>query len=122
MPTRLSAAKLKPLRDAATTCALCGERFTTANPPVVDHCHKTGHIRGVLHRGCNAMLGVIENGRPRYQLLNDKRLHVLLSKIVPYLIKNYSDNDIYPTFRTDDEKRLLKNKRARAARAAKKEV
>ena len=57
MPTRLSAAKLKPLRDAATTCALCGERFTTANPSVVDHCHKTGNVRGLLCMNCNQGLG-----------------------------------------------------------------
>ena len=37
-----------------------------------------------------------------------------------YLSRDYSANPFYPTHRTEDEKRELRNKRARAARAKKK--
>tara|TARA_E500000318_G_C3483881_1_gene181542 strand:- start:86 stop:535 length:450 start_codon:yes stop_codon:yes gene_type:complete len=33
---------------------------------VVDHCHCTGEIRGVLHRQSNAFLGKVENAWKRY--------------------------------------------------------
>lgn len=41
-------------------CLVCEER----EAEVVDHCHKTGRVRGLLCRACNTMLGMIEdNGR-----------------------------------------------------------
>lgn len=33
---------------------------------VVDHCHTSGEIRGVLHRQSNAFLGKVENAWKRY--------------------------------------------------------
>lgn len=36
-------------------CAICREKFTKT--PNVDHCHKTGHVRGLLCFSCNIALG-----------------------------------------------------------------
>ncbi len=45
------------IRDAQfSCCALCAAPFTADDPPVVDHDHSTGRVRGLLHRGCNRML------------------------------------------------------------------
>lgn len=41
-------------------CGLCGNKFdgaTKATGPHVDHCHKTGVVRGLLCHHCNVMLG-----------------------------------------------------------------
>ena len=37
------------------TCALCNK-----NPEVVDHCHKTGRIRGLLCGACNTGISILE--------------------------------------------------------------
>lgn len=44
-------------------CAICGVREETQHKGVfhIDHCHKTGIVRGLLCRGCNHMLGVVRD-------------------------------------------------------------
>jgi hypothetical protein len=43
-------------------CKICGEHESTLRIPLaVDHNHMTGAVRGLLCRGCNAKLGVIED-------------------------------------------------------------
>ena len=50
-------------------CALCGNEIDS---PCLDHSHKrnggTGLIRGVICRGCNALLGKIENNARRNRI------------------------------------------------------
>jgi len=99
-------------------CALCFEPIA-AGEAVADHDHATGQMRGVLHRGCNAMLGHIENNRPRHKLTSIPRLTRFLAGVVGYLYRKRSDDTpLYPTHKTPDQKRELRNKRARRARAA----
>lgn len=119
---RLTASQVKAyredtLRNQQGRCVLCCEQVT--DDAVLDHCHKTGHIRGVLHRGCNSMLGVIENNRPRY-LLVGSRLFTMLSRVEAYLNADNTAKPTYPTHRTPEEKRVRTNLRAKKARATKK--
>lgn len=123
MPDRLTATTLPRWRAATLAaqggaCALCGEPVA-AGEAVADHDHRTGQMRGVLHRGCNAMLGHIENNRPRHKLTSIPRLSKFLNGVVPYVYaKRLDDAPLYPTHKTADQKRELRNKRARTARAA----
>jgi len=55
------------------TCAIC----KTDKPGVkrwkwfaVDHCHKTGKVRGLLCNACNLMIGNIENGNISTQMIS----------------------------------------------------
>jgi hypothetical protein len=93
--------------------------ITDKDPAVADHNHVTGQMRGVLHRSCNALGGVIENNRVRYGLRNEVQFAKFLNGLYPYLYRKLPDDaPTYPTFKTADEKRELRNKRARRARAA----
>ena len=43
-------------------CAICRRtQFTLCRSLAVDHCHKTGRVRGLLCTGCNLALGGFED-------------------------------------------------------------
>lgn len=43
-------------------CALCRRPFTTdsVRPPMIDHCHRSGRVRGLLCNRCNWALAVFD--------------------------------------------------------------
>lgn len=90
--------------------------------PVLDHDHKHGHIRGVLCRGCNALLGHIENNRYRNNLSLLADLCAFLRGSADYLEHYRVPRTEYThhTWRDEDQKRELRNSRARKKRAASK--
>ena len=45
-------------REQNGVCLLCGQRAD--DPLVVDHDHKTGRVRGLVHNRCNVLLGRVE--------------------------------------------------------------
>jgi hypothetical protein len=47
------------LRKQRGRCALCKQKFAEGDKPVVDHCHLTGVVRGLLHNKCNRGLGLL---------------------------------------------------------------
>jgi hypothetical protein len=104
------------LAEQGGRCLLCCDHI--ADDAVLDHDHKTGRVRGVLHRGCNAMLGHIENNTARNNL-HGGRLFSMLSRVEDYLSRRYDSNPLHHTHRTEEEKRVRRNKKARATRAAK---
>lgn len=114
---QLAAWRELKIEEQGGVCTLCGLPFTERNPGVGDHDHTTGQLRDVLHRGCNAMLGVIENGRARYLLKEAGTLSKFLGNLTSYIHKRRPDAPYYPTHRTADQKRELANKRRRASRA-----
>lgn len=89
---------------------------------VLDHCHQSGYIRGVLHRSCNSLLGVLENNRVRFGLKNDAQFAAFMAGAHNYIIKHMVPQThlIHPTFKTEEEKRLARNAKARKVRATKK--
>ena len=49
-------------------CAICNQEPSTKRGLHVDHCHKTGKVRGLLCHGCNVSLG---NFKDDVSLLNN---------------------------------------------------
>lgn len=117
--TTLPRWRQQALAEQEGRCALCSLPITAKDPAVADHDHVTGQMRGVLHRSCNSLLGKLENNRVRYGLRDAVRFTKFLHGVVPYLARRRPDDTpLYPTFRDADEKRELRNLRARRARAA----
>jgi len=50
----------KMYREQGGLCLLCGGIPTDKDRLVVDHCHETGQIRGLLHHSCNVGIGFLK--------------------------------------------------------------
>ncbi len=48
------------LEEQNNCCCVCLKRIPR-NVMTIDHCHKTGRVRGVLHKGCNTFLGLAKD-------------------------------------------------------------
>lgn len=105
---KLKHTEIKKIREEQTKeqdnqCALCLKTFTLTDRIVLDHNHKTGHIRGALHHTCNSFLGKLENASVRFR--------IDLEAVLPNIM-NYKDKQlpyIHPTFFTPEEK-IQRNK------------
>lgn len=97
---------------------------------VVDHCHESGEIRGVLHRSCNSAEGKVINAAGRWGAKSMKYEDVIpyLRNLVEYLeLANSSSGGtglMYPDHATPAQKaekaRVKRNKAAALARAKRK--
>jgi hypothetical protein len=118
--TKAKPKDIKPLREQylleqGGLCALCCEPVDPADA-VLDHCHKTGYLRSVLHRGCNCYIGSMENNLARNQI-TPARLANILANFEHY--KHTVKPILHPTHRTPEERKERAKKRARARRTKK---
>jgi hypothetical protein len=103
------------LKEQLGLCALCQEPVDI-DQAVLDHCHRTGYLRSVLHRGCNCYIGAMENNLQR-NLITPSRLKEILANFDQY--RTQTKPILHPSHLSPEEKRLRANKRARAKRAKK---
>lgn len=122
MPTRIKTTQLagvliQLVKKQGGKCAICGHPFTQRDVPVADHCHTKGYIRGALHNSCNGIEGRIKKLAQRgHKGITAEKYVVGLGKYLDtHKVPQY--NYIHPSHKTDDEKRLAINKKARMARA-----
>jgi hypothetical protein len=114
---RLKASEVKNYRLSLLTeqghkCALCQQELDETEA-VLDHDHKSGYIRGVLHRGCNSLEGKIANSLVMNRITPD-RLQTIFDNYIFYTNQHLAV--LHPTHRTAEEKKLRANKRAKLRR------
>jgi Recombination endonuclease VII. len=100
-----------------TSCPICTKQMTELKNIVCDHDHHTGEIRGPLCRWCNAQLGKMENAANRAK--RTITLDQWLDNAIAWRRKQHTGL-MYPTHKTDAEKKeaaAAKRKKAAAARA-----
>lgn len=109
-------AKWRDERMAATggKCELCK---LPVKAPCADHDHATGAMRGTICRGCNSVLGKIENSYRKYGVQN---LSAFLHGAASYLQRHSTNVTglLHPSHKSEDEKRERRNLLARKRRAA----
>ena len=115
-------------------CAICKKPIDlrvmgNKSDYVVDHCHETGEVRGVLHRSCNAAEGKVVNAAGRWGAKSTKYSDVVpfLKQLVEYLEQAQLEGTglMYPDHKTPEEKAQrarTKRNTAAAIRRAKQKV
>lgn len=88
-------------------CPLCNNAIFL-NEAVLDHDHKTGHVRAVLHRGCNQAEGRVKTYAGR---VTGGDAVQFLQSVLQYWDSDFTENPIHPTHVTDDEKRIKELKK-----------
>ena len=114
--------RLELLALQENLCSIC--KFPcTIDEAVLDHDHKHGHIRAVLHRGCNSLLGKNENNAPRYGLKRNQLIAFLLgaSEYLDFHEANQTDM-IHPSFFTPLEKAERRKTKAKKLRLKNKKL
>lgn len=108
--------RLTLLEKQGFVCAICNLECTE-DQAVLDHNHKEGYIRAVLHRGCNAVEGKIVNAMRRYAI---KDPTAFLLGLVEYHRTHSSNqtNLIHPTFKTPEQRLAATKARAKKKREA----
>lgn len=119
---KLKHSEIKPYREQILEeqnhmCGLCGE-YVEDSEAVLDHNHSNGLIRKVLHRGCNALLGKIENNMKRNRV-DIMRLELICSNLASYIGSDWTAL-IHPTHKTEEEKKVARAASRKRAREKKK--
>lgn len=104
----------KRIKDNGGRCALC---VAPIKNPCADHDHRTGVMRDAICRSCNSGLGQLERAQARFGIPN---MAAFLAGAARYMQKHETPQheELHPTYRTEDERRIERNAKARKARAA----
>lgn len=114
---------IKILNEQGGLCLVCKRPIDINNrgEAVLDHCHQTGLVRGVLHRSCNSSLGKMDNaiGRWAAKSMQYDAILPILENIVEYY-KMPKHEILYHSHKSEDDKRAVRAARERARRAEQK--
>lgn len=90
--TELAEYRTALLRAQNFQCPLCNRTIETAEA-TLDHDHKLGNVRGVLHRNCNGVLGRVEHWSGRVKMCSRKDF---LNNAIEYLQADHSKKPLHP--------------------------
>jgi len=114
---KLKPKDIKPLREQLLIeqgglCAICHEHIDPGQA-VLDHDHRSGYVRAVLHRGCNAFIGALENNQKR-NLITLSRLDAIMANFTRYVVT--TTEIIHPSHLTAEERTERTRRRAKKRR------
>ena len=114
---KLKPKDIKPLREQLliaqdNRCAICHEHIDPGQA-VLDHDHRSGYVRAVLHRGCNAFIGALENNQKR-NLITQSRLASILANFTAYVTA--TKPIVHPSHLTAEERVERTRRRAKKRR------
>jgi len=117
--TQILEHKKKLIEAQDGKCAICeiDLRALPVRDVCLDHCHKRGHVRAALCRNCNGIEGKIYNLANRGK--RGRTPDDFLERVLRYWGSHSNpENPVYhPSHRTEEEKRLERNRKARLRRA-----
>lgn len=96
----------KLLKEQKGLCPLCGTEILPGEE-TLDHDHKSGKVRRVLHRSCNQTEGRILSWIKRSRATDYLEF---LHNLVRYWEEDYSDMPEHPSHRNEYEKEMSKLK------------
>lgn len=116
--SELSEIKRELIKMQGGKCPICGGSLNgvASRNIVVDHDHKTGVIRGALHRGCNGVEGKVLKFLKTWGKCETLRdMVATLERLCKYwkFHRVPQTKWIHPTYKTDAEKREDYNKKRR---------
>lgn len=117
---QIALVRAKLLAEQDYKCPLCDKsmRGAKGKKPALDHNHDTGYIRDVLCMNCNGLEGKVFNLARRCW----KGQELLwITKLAEYWSRHKEPQHggvLHPTYKTELEKRLAINSKARSKRAA----
>lgn len=114
---------LKILKEQGGLCCFCAKPIDLKEKDgaILEHCHESGRVRGVAHRSCNKMEGVVYSAVGRWCVgkMDYDLVIPALRRLADYLEKEHYPY-IYYSHLTDEEKKLKAAAKARKARATRK--
>ena len=117
--SQVEAVRAALLKKQGYTCPLCGGKMTarSSKKPALDHDHETGFLRDVLCVNCNGIEGKVHNlvRRARGKLSKLDWLKNLLSYYERHGTPQHG-GIFHHTHKTEEEKRLERNRKARLRR------
>lgn len=118
--SEMAEVKKKLLRKQRGKCPLCKCELDDPADRCLDHDHKTGYIRALLCRNCNAMEGKVFNCSNRAK--RDGTPLEWGTRVLDYWRTHAECQTglLHPDHKTPDEKRISRNKKAAKARKRKK--
>ena len=107
-------------------CPICGKDLTRTQAvnQVIDHDHKTGFVRAVVHRGCNKVEGSVYNTVQRWgKAATLTSVIGTLKRVIAFweLHQTPQTDIIYYSHKTEAEKRVSANAKRRREYAKRKD-
>jgi hypothetical protein len=91
-PVDVAAYRQRLLKKQRYICPLCKDKIRPEEA-ALDHDHKSGHIRAVLHRNCNGIEGRVINWTRRVGRTDPESY---LRNLLKYWKRDYSHHPLHP--------------------------